>query len=330
MNKRNTGPQSLIEAVKHYADLDVCHVYMAKLKWPDGVLVCPVCKAANVGFIKSRRMYQCKSQDCRKQFSVKTGTIFEDSPLGLDKWFVAVWCITNAKNGISSCELARALKVTQKTAWFMLHRVRLAMQTKTFNKIGGNGAAVEIDETYVGGLAEHMHKKQRALRITSNGVAGKTAIMGLLERHSGKKHSTVRAQVVSDRRAASLHPVIHKHVVPGATIYTDSLAGYRGLNPTFDHDFVDHAESYVKDGVIPTNGLENFWAILKRAIKGTYIRPTPKHLFRYLDEQILRFNERKGNDADRFATVMPNTLGRRIMYKHLIASGEGDNSATPM
>src|ERR1700728_2862109 len=193
MNKRTSGPQSLIEAVKHYADLDVCHVYMAKLKWPDGVLVCPVCKAANVGFIKSRRMYQCKSQDCRKQFSVKTGTIFEDSPLGLDKWFVAVWCITNAKNGISSCELARALKVTQKTAWFMLHRVRLAMQTKTFNKIGGNGAAVEIDETYVGGLAEHMHKKQRALRITSNGVAGKTAIMGLLERHSGKKHSTVRA-----------------------------------------------------------------------------------------------------------------------------------------
>src|SRR5580658_8334470 len=173
METRNNEPQSLLEAVKHYADLDVCHVYMAKLKWPDGVLTCPVCKAPNVGFIKSRRMYQCKAQDCRKQFSVKVGTIFEDSPLGLDKWFVAVWCIANAKNGISSCELARALGVTQTTGWFMLHRIRVAMRTGNFRKLSGE---IESDETFIGGKAANMHSAKREKAIRGRGAVGKAIV----------------------------------------------------------------------------------------------------------------------------------------------------------
>ena len=319
MNTRNTGPQSLLEAVRYYSDLDVCFSYMVKIKWPDGVVTCPKCGAANVGYIASRRMMQCKSQDCRKQFSAKVGTIFEDSPLGLDKWFVAVWCITNAKNGISSCELARRLKVTQKSAWFMLHRIRLAMKTKTFTKMGGNGSPVEADETFVGGLAKFMHKADRERKITGSGQTGKTVVMGLLERHRGKKASTVRAMVLDRQPShADIREVIHKHVEPGSKLFTDDHGAYRGLSDAYVHQVIDHADKYVQ-GQIHTNGIENFWSVLKRGLKGTYIRPTPKHLFRYLDEQILRFNERKGTDADRFATVMPHVIGKRIMYKELIA-----------
>lgn len=293
---------------------------MVKIKWPNGVATCPECGAANVGYIASRRMMQCKSQDCRKQFSAKVGTIFEDSPLGLDKWFVAVWCITNAKNGISSCELARALKITQKSAWFMLHRIRLAMKTKTFAKMGGNGSPVEADETFVGGLAKFMHKLERERKITGSGQIGKAVVMGLLERHSGKKASTVRAMVLDRQPShADIREVIHKHVEPGSKLFTDDHGAYRGLSDAYVHQVIDHADNYVQ-GQIHTNGIENFWSVLKRALKGTYIRPTPKHLFRYLDEQILRFNERKGTDASRFHVVMPNVVGRRIMYKQLIGA----------
>ena len=179
MNMKNTGPQSLLEAVRHYSDLDVCHSYMMKIKWPDGVVTCPKCGAANVGYIASRRMMQCKSQECRKQFSVKVGTIFEDSPLGLDKWFVAVWCITNAKNGISSCELARAIKITQKSAWHMLHRIRHAMHVGSFDKLTGE---VESDETFVGGKSRNMHLSRRREAIKGTGGAGKSIVHGVLQR----------------------------------------------------------------------------------------------------------------------------------------------------
>jgi len=324
MNTEIHGPRSLLEAVRYYSDLDVCHAYMAKLKWPTGIVICPKCRSANVGFIQSRRMYQCKASDCRKQFSVKVGTIFEDSPLGLDKWFVAVWCITNAKNGISSCELARALKVTQKSAWFMLHRVRLAMNTKTFAKMGRSGVPVEADETFIGGLAKFMHAKRRVEKITGGGQVGKAVVMGLLERHCGQKHSTVKAMVLDRHPTASdIREVIHKHVALGSHVFTDDNGAYRGLETDFEHQLINHAERYV-DGMIHTNGIENFWSLLKRALKGTYIRPSPQHLFRYLDEQILRFDERERNDAGRFHFVMPNVIGRRIMYKELIGASESD------
>src|SRR6185369_16692111 len=172
-----TTPRTLIEAVRFFSNIDLCNEYMVGIKWPDGKIVCPKCHGDNVGKIETRKMLKCR--DCKKQFSYKVGTIFEDSPIGLDKWFVAVWCITNAKNGISAYELARAIGVTQKSAWHMLHRVRLAMQDQSFTKMTGT---VEADETFVGGKAKNMHKAKRKEKIKGRGAIGKTIVQGVLER----------------------------------------------------------------------------------------------------------------------------------------------------
>lgn len=309
METTKTHPESLLEAVRHFSDQDVCHRYMVSVKWPDGRVACPKCGSANVGEIKSRRMFQCKAKDCRKQFSTKVGTIFEDSPLGLDKWFVAVWCIANAKNGISSHELGRALDVTQKTAWFMLHRVRLAMRTGTFQKFSGE---VESDESGIGGLSKNMHRERRVHKIKGKGLATKMIVHGLLER--GKD---VRVSHVPDRTAGTLQRRIRDHVALGSTVYTDECPGYQGLDAEFVHGMVDHAVRYV-EGRIHTNGLENFWSLLKRAIKGTYVWVSPEHLQAYLDEQARRYNRRKLSDGERFIDVLGNVVGRRLRYDELI------------
>src|SRR6266567_4238613 len=306
-----TCPQTLMEAVRYFSDLDVCHSYMTQAKWPDGKITCPKCGGENIGNITSRRIFQCKNKECRKQFSTKVGTIFEDSPLSLDKWFVAVWCITNAKNGISSCELARALGITQKSAWFVLHRVRLAMQTGTFEKLKGE---VEADETFIGGLARNMHKSKLDKRITGPGPVGKSAVMGLLERR-GK----VLVKHVKDIRRATVQPEIRKHVEPGSEVFTDFLQSYIGLAPEYAHQAINHMEAYAK-GKVHTNGLENFWSLLKRMIKGTYVHVAPFHLFRYLDEESMRFNERHGNDAERFVSVLSRIVGKRLTYDKLIGA----------
>jgi transposase-like protein len=291
-------PKSLLEAIRYFSDLNVAHEFFVGMRWPQGVC-CPRCGSTAVKYMPKYRRFQCSHKHDGRQFTVKTGTIMEDSAIGLDKWSAGFWLEVNAKNSISSYEVASgALGITQKSAWFMLHRIRYALHVGSFDKkLSG---VVEVDETYIGGLAGNMHKRQRKLRITSNGVAGKTPVMGLLERHDGKKHSTVRAQVVTNRKSATLHPVIHKHVEPGTQLYTDSLAGYRGLRPTFMHDFVDHAEAYVKDKVIHTNGLENFWALFKRCIKGTHVSIEPAHLEAYVDSEAFRFNNREVKDGDRF------------------------------
>src|SRR5581483_3855415 len=310
MNGDNYTPETLIEAVRYFADLDTCHRYMLGVKWPDGKIVCPKCGGENIGNIASRRMLQCKAKGCRKQFSAKVGTIFEDSPLPLSSWFVAVWSIANAKNGVSSCELARALGVTQKTAWFMLHRVRLAMRTGTFQKMTGT---TEADETYIGGLAKNMHKSRRERVIKGTGGAGKSIVQGLLERHAGKKSSRVKAKVIPNVKRETVQGEVRANVEPGAEVFTDALVGYTGLNDEYVHEAIDHAESYV-NGRVHTNGLENFWSLLKRMIHGTYIRPSPEHLERYLDEETTRFNEREGTDGDRFAATMKRVLGRRVTF----------------
>jgi transposase-like protein len=316
MNTETTyTPKTLIEAIAYFSNPDVALQYMIRIIWPNGP-TCPHCGSQKVSFIATRRIWKCGTCPGRKQFSIKVGTVMEDSPLTLDKWLAAIWMEANSKNSISSWEVHRALGITQKSAWFMLHRIRHAIHVGSFDKkLAG---VVEVDETYIGGLSQNMHKKQRKLRITSNGVAGKTAVMGLLERHNGEKHSTVRAQVVSDRRSATLHPVIHKHVEPGTQIYTDTLAGYRGLKPMYMHEFVDHAEAYVKDKVIHTNGLENFWALFKRCIKGTHVSIDPCHLEAYVDSEAFRFNHRKVKDGDRFQIALGGVGGKRLTYKALI------------
>ncbi|HET7694191.1 MAG TPA: IS1595 family transposase, partial [Vicinamibacterales bacterium] len=257
-------------------------------------------------------------QHPRAQFSLKVGTVFEDSPLGLDKWLPALWLLTGCKNGISSYELARALGVTQKSEWFMLHRLRLALHSDVSRKLGGH---VEADETYIGGKARNMHiKKRKRMGITmGRSMAGKIAVMGLLERHGNDGQSRIRTSVLTGRKKGHIQPVVREHVIPGSTLHTDAHFSYQGLQREFTHLVVDHAEKYV-DGQIHTNGCENFWSLLKRAIKGTYVSVEPFHLFRYLDEQAFRFNERSLNDAGRFFLGLAGIVNRRLTYKALIGS----------
>jgi len=309
-------PKTLIEAIRYFSDPDTCLNYMVESRWPNGV-ACPTCGSIEVSFLTTRRIWKCKSKHAKQQFSVKVGTIFEDSPIGLDKWLTAMWLIANAKNGVSSYELHRAIGVTQKSAWFMLHRIRLAMQTDAFDKMGG---PVEADETWVGGKARNMHKHRLArIRGKGHGFVGKTAVFGLLERHGPDGHSRVRTKIIPNARRTVLFPIIRENVTAGDELFTDSAPAYFALEDEFEHDMVDHAESYVK-GKVHTNGIENFWSLLKRTIRGTYVSVEPFHLFRYLDEQTFRYNGRKGQDADRFERVTSGIVGKRLMYKDLIGA----------
>ena len=219
-----------------------------------------------------------------------------------------MWLIANCKNGISSYELARNLGIQQKSAWFMLHRIRLAMQSGSIEKLSGH---VEADETFISGKARNMHKSKRAEKTTGRGSSAKVAVMGLLERHG-----EVRTKIVPDTRSRTLQVEVRENVKPGSKVHTDALQSYRGLNAEYIHNVVDHAERYV-DGHVHTNGSENFWSLLKRGIKGTYVSVEPYHLFRYLDEQAFRFNEREGNDADRFGKALGTVGGRRLTYNDL-------------
>jgi transposase-like protein len=305
-------PESLSEAITYFADKNTALQFLQFLRWPSGV-VCAHCDAPNPMFLKTRRIWKCRV--CRKQFSVKMGTVFEDSPLGLDKWLPAIWLLANSKNGISSYEVARALGVTQKTAWFMLGRIRLAMQTKSFKKMSGS---VEADETFIGGKAINMHPSKRARVIRTTGPAAKVAVLGLMQRGQNGEPSTVRATVVENVSAKSLKPIVQEHVEKGSNLYTDSWSGYRAWpRADFKHGVIDHRLAYV-DGPIHTNGMENFWSLLKRAIKGTYVSVDPFHMFRYVDEQTFRFNHRKENDGWRFAHVVSTIMGKRLTYKSLI------------
>jgi transposase-like protein len=305
-------PKTLLEAVRYFSDVEVCEQYMQRIRWPGGKPVCPNCESARIGEIATRRMLRCK--DCRKQFSHKVGTIFEASPLGLDKWFVAVWCIANCKNGISSHELGRAIGVTQRTAWFMLHRIRTAMEVDE-DRFDG---PAEADTSYVGGKAENMHTKRREKLIRGRGAVGKKGIHGVLQRTTEQLSSQVRATVLDDQRSESVLGHIRSIVTRGAPVYTDEARAYGDLGKTHTHEAVDHSVGYVL-GHVHTNGLENFWSLLKRALGGTYVSVAPFHLFRYVSEQVFRFNARKLTDGDRFRVVLSQVFGRRLTYRLLAA-----------
>jgi transposase-like protein len=304
----NTDPITLQQAIRYFSDPDNCLNYIVVRRWPNGV-ECPRCGSKNVTFMASRRVWQCKTRHDRSQFSVKVGTIFEDSPLGLDKWLPAVWMIANCKNGVSSWEIHRALGVTQKTAWFMLHRVRLAMQGSDGGKLSGE---VEVDETFIGGKARNMHAAKRRAKIHGRGPQDKAIAFGMVER-GGK----VRAGTVHTRRGEELQAHIRECVEAGAAIFTDEHAGYKGLDEDYMHAVINHAVEYV-NGNTHTNTIENFWALLKRGLHGTYVSVEPFHLFRYIDEQAFRYNNRKDmNDGDRFSAVISEIAGKRLTYAKL-------------
>ncbi len=302
------GPKTLMEAVRYFSDPDRCLDFAVKLRWPDGV-ICPTCGSKKVTFLATRRLWKCIIKHERQQFSVKVGTIFEDSPIGLDKWFAAMWMIANCKNGVSSYEVHRGLGVTQKTGWFMLHRIRLAMQDNSILKLEGE---IEADESFIGGLARNMHKWKRAQKITGTGGAGKAVVMGILDRHSKE----VRVMHVADTKRETLQGKVREHVAAGSEVYTDAWIAYTGLDAEYVHNVIDHAEAYAI-GKVHTNGIENFWSLLKRGLKGTYIAVEPFHLFRYLDEQAFRYNNRKTDDGHRFTRTLARVEGKRVTYKKL-------------
>src|SRR5437016_683009 len=322
MNAKNFDhiPETLTGAIRYFGEADRCHEFMAAMRWPTGVH-CPHCGSENVGkLVMPRRVWNCKS--CRKQFTVKVGTIFEDSPLGLDKWLPATWMIVNAKNGISSYELHRSLGVTQKSAWFLLHRIRLAMQDGSIEKFSGR---VEADETYIGAKARNLHKNKKTGK---RGMIGKTAVLGLLQREAGDKPSRVRCKVMKRVRTYDLDPEVRANVEKGSEIITDKFSSYYKLPDEYVHNVIDHAVSYA-EGHVHVNCLENFWSLLKRSIRGTYVNVEPFHLFRYLDEQAFRFNERKDSDAGRFVKAVAGYIGKGLRYAKLVGAGQGGDRLPP-
>jgi transposase-like protein len=301
-------PDTLRDAILWFSDFEHCRQFMASLRWADGIVKCPQCGSGHVTYLAKNRIWKCYAKHERPTFSLKTGTIFEDSPIPLEKWLTAAWLIISCKNGISSYEIHRGLGVTQKTAWFMLHRIRLAMQEGGFNKLGGE---VEIDETFIGGKARNMHKAKRERVITGTGGKDKTVVLGMVERDGN-----VRAMVVDNRRKSELQKQVREHVEAGAAIFTDELKSYDGLEDDYQHAVINHAVEYV-NGKVHTNTMENFWSLLKRGLHGTYISVEPFHLFRYIDEQAFRYNNRQSTDAERFVGVMKQIVGRRVTYKQL-------------
>jgi transposase-like protein len=314
---KSAAPTTLRQAILFFADYENCRKAVEAIRWPKGKVTCPTCGGDNVTWLATQKRYKCYVKHPKAQFSLKVGTIFEDSPIGFEKWLPALWLVTNCKNGISSYELGKALGVTQKSAWFMLSRLRLALQADKGSKFSGR---IEADETFIGGKTINMShaKRQRVMGKSKGGQTGKIAVMGLLERH-GKGRSIVRTEVLANTRKPLVEKAVRENVEPGSRLYTDAMHSYRDLSSEYIHKFIDHAESYAQ-GAVHTNGLENFWSLLKRALKGTYVSVEPFHLFRYLDEQAYRFNTRAMTDAQRFADALKGIVGKRLTYTTLTGS----------
>ncbi|HEY1575737.1 MAG TPA: IS1595 family transposase [Terracidiphilus sp.] len=306
-------PQTLSEAIRYYSNEQTCIDLLAAIRWPDGQVICTACgEIGNTIWLANQKRWKCRG--CKKQFSVKVGTIMEDSPISLDKWMVAFWMLANCRNGVSSYEIKRAIGVSQKCTWHMLHRIRLAMTDVACEKLGIN-APIECDETFVGGKVKNMHKSRRVAGLNYQSGNGKTIVMGMLER-GGR----VRARVIADRKVHTMSPVLEGSIARGAHVITDEHVSYPFIakKNEYAHEIINHIEGYVR-GHIHTNGIENFWSCLKRSLGGTYISVEPFHLDRYVDEQVFRFNLRKqeNTDSSRFKAALKDIVGRRLTYAEL-------------
>ena len=321
-------PKTLQEAIQYFSDEQTCIDAVAKMRWPDGPQ-CPACLAKRPYYIKTQKRWKC--HDFRRQFSVKLGTIFEDSPIPLQKWLPAVWLLTNCKNGVSSWEIHRDLGVTQKTAWFMLHRIRLGMKQDygcgPLNKVGGPENEVEVDETFVGGQKKNMHADKKVRYEAKGGASGKAIVQGILDRTARE----VRAKVMPNVTRETLQTEILKQVKYGSKVYTDDAVAYeQGLQARYIHDFVNKTEAYVR-GRVHVNGVENFWSLFKRSLRGTYVAVEPFHLDRYVDEQVYRFNNREEpmDDYARFEKVLGQIANKRLTYAELTGKTEQAATTTP-
>ncbi|HTV09085.1 MAG TPA: IS1595 family transposase [Candidatus Aquilonibacter sp.] len=318
------SPKTLLEAVQYFSDAERCRQFMIEVRWADGIVRCPICQSEKVTYLEKAKVYRCYGKHPKQKFSLKVGTVFEDSPIGLDKWLPAAWMLSNCRNGVSSYELSRSLGVTQKSAWFMLHRIRLAMKDQAPALLGGpDGGVVEVDESFVGGDPKNWHKERREkrrkevrsprVREYQNRFTHKTAIIGMIDRDSRK----VRAKVVPNVKRDTLQKEILDTIEFGSKVYTDQAVSYSSLKDQYVHETVNHAVQYV-NGQVHTNSLENFWSLMKRNLAGTYVAVEPFHLDRYLDEQVFRFNHRiNENDSSRFRKVVAQLTGKRLTYEEL-------------
>jgi transposase-like protein len=308
MKAQDYTPKTLLEAMAYFSNDAACVKFLEKYRWPDGKPHCPRCGSDNICYLKTRPAYRCREKGCKKSFSLKTGSIMEDSALPITKWVPAIWFVINHKNGVSSCEVSRALGITQKCAWHLCHRIRKALSNGSFVKLAGE---VEIDEVFIGGKAQFKHKSKQMGRFTDP-ILGKTTVLGMVERGG-----TVRGRVIENRRRTNIEPEILANVEQGATIYTDSLMSYNKLVTSYMHQYVDHSKGEFVRGEAHTNTIENFWSCFKRSIKGTYIQIASFHTDRYLDEQAFRYNYRKQNDAGRFEKAVSKIFGVRLTYAEL-------------
>lgn len=324
-------PTTLQQAIIHYSNPDNCIAFLSMQRWPDGVVKCPNCGAEGAKYMPARRVWQCKVRHAKSQFSIKVGTIFEDSSLGLDKWLTAMWLLANSKNGVSSHEIAKSIGITQKSAWHMMHRIRLAMKDVAPAPMGGtDGGAVEVDESFVGGNPKNFHKSRREkmrresrperVQKYQNRFTHKTSVIGMIDRGTRQ----VRAKVVPNVKRDTLQKEILSTIQAGSKVYTDQAVAYTSLQQQYIHETVNHAVEYVR-GEVHTNSLENFWSLMKRNLSGTYVAVEPFHLDRYLDEQMFRFNNRLGmKDYDRFYEVSSRIIGKRLMYSELTGKKQAE------
>jgi hypothetical protein len=308
------SPKTLLEAVQYFSDADRCREFMINVRWPDGIVRCPECGSEKVTWLAKAKVYRCYGKHAKVKFSLKTGTVFEDSPIGLEKWLPASWMLSNCKNGISSYELSKAIGVTQKSAWFMLHRIRTAMKEEHSGTMGGHWQnPIEVDETFVGGKAVNKHLGQRKQKER------KTIVMGMLNRETRQ----IRAKVIPNVKRETLQAEILQHVGFNAYVFTDGAVAYENLSEykNFTHKTVNHINEYV-NGRVHTQGIENFWSLLKRGLNGTYVAVEPFHMDSYVDEQVFRYNNRKQSDSRRFEKVLSQVAGKRLTYAELTGKEE--------
>ena len=300
--------KTLAEFVEYFKDEQTCRNHFTAIRFRNGEY-CPHCGHTHIHKFSDGKRYRCAK--CKKDFTIVTGTVFGETKLPLKKWFIAIYLLSNTSKGISSVQLAKHVGVTQKTGWFMDHRLRSAMKQNKGQLFG----KIEADETFVGGLSKNMHESKREKAITGTGGTGKAAVMGLKSRDAKE----IRAQVVPSVGMADLHKVINENVSTGSTLYTDQWVAYRGLHQ-YVRGIVNHSAKEYVVGDCHTNGIESFWALFKRGYHGVYHWMSAKHLQKYVDECAFRLN-RKGNEMlEVFADVVKNaTDGKQLPYKELIA-----------
>lgn len=299
--------KTLTDFTDYFRDEETCRKHYTKIRFGDGAY-CPHCNHTEIYTFKDGKRYRCAK--CKQDFTIKTGTVFGESKLPLRKWFIAIYLLMNSSKGISSVQLAKHVGVTQKTAWFMAHRIR---ETNQQNKEPLSGT-VEADETYIGGLSKNMHIRVRKIKVTGTGGVNKTTIFGMKQRDGH-----VRAQVIKNTDAQTLHPIIKENLVKGSTLYSDELRGYNNLHENFSRGVVRHSLKEFVNGDCHTNGIESFWALFKRGYHGVYHHMSKKHLQRYVNEFSFRVNRRELSMQTMFSDVVAQVANStQLPYKKLI------------